>query len=174
MMANVQLRFDANTVKSELNKVLKNKVKSLQEDEGLYIEMLETYYDKYLQPYLYAAGFDTGAFAESGSGYPSHTYEQRYKYYTKSEGWKESTRLAGSNYFRQGYQTISSHHGIERDAIEYRKNGPHSYFRPVLGRIFSLPEGYTGRDVYNALPESSTEAFKEEVKRMIIRKANKK
>ena len=145
----VQLRFDANLVKGELNKILERKVRAIKKDEGTYTELLETLYDGYIQPTL-EVYVDTGAFAHATGGESEKTH-----------------------YMRRGFKTISSHHGIERDAVEYRRNGEQHYFRPLIGRIYGVPsDEVSGKTIYDAMHSSMKSEFLQDASTIITRAMN--
>ncbi len=145
----VQLRFDTNTVKNGINKILERKVKAITKDEEAYTELLETLYDGYIQPTL-EVYVDTGAFAHATGGESEKTH-----------------------YMRRGFKTISSHHGIERDAVEYRRNGEQHYFRPLIGRIYGIPaDEVSGKTIYDAMHSSMKSEFLQDASKIVTRAMN--
>ena len=144
----IQLRFDARQIKSEVNQILKHKVRGITTNTELYDNLLEGFYAIVIQPSLYKAGYDTGAFSEARSGISEK-----------------------SGYFRHGYKTISPHHGIERDAIEERPKGDRHYFAPVFRRVFGIEEA-NGAEAWDAVQSSIKNDYLKYAKREITRSMN--
>lgn len=144
----VQMRIDANQVKAELNKALNTKIRSIYPNEAVQSEILHLWYDEYIYPFLDLE--DTGAFRNA------------------SRGVSEKTK-----YFRHGTKTISPHHGIERDAIEERPNGPHSYFAPLASQRLLLGGAEpNGKNIYNAMHRSDKKAFLMQIKQILTGSMN--
>lgn len=142
----VQLRFNANQVKRDVNEILDRKVKAIKNDDKLYTNLLWAFYGAF-QP---LTPVDTGAFAYAAGG------------------------EAKDGHVRQGYLTISAHHGIERDAVDTNPNTGRSqhYYRPLLGKILDLPEGYNGQDIYENMDYGDQVEFLEKAAELITESMN--
>lgn len=145
----VQLRFSASDIKEGVEAILKRKVNAVTTNKEVYTELLNTFYYGSIEPTL-VKYVDTGAFAYAKGGVSER-----------------------SGFRRQGFRTISPHHGIERDAVEYRKNGEVHYFRPLIGRIYGIPaENVDAKSIYDAMHPSIKQEFLTKASKIIAKGMN--
>ena len=149
----VQLRFDLNQLKSEIQEEIDEKIGGITKDDTLYKLLLQKYYSYVMtESPMSAPGPDTGAFMYASSG------------------------EARNGRFRQGKYTISRGHGIERDAIEYNHSGKgRSYFNAILGKMWGLHrDEVNARSIQESMEDYGIwDDFKEEAKEIILSRMKK-
>lgn len=169
----ISLHIDGNQLKSEVNRVVKDKVKKFYRDDAAKKEILDIWYWKYIQPNMYPV--DTGAYKwpPVQNAEPSKSHMEMHTYKLKSGKEVSKVYNRDSKYTRSGYIDISAHHGIKRDAVEHRPNGDKSYFAPLLARDLGIDyDELNGQGIFDAMDDEDREAFLEEVKKVVVDSMN--
>lgn len=173
----VSLHIDGNQLKSEVNRVVKDKIKKFYRDDAAKKEILDIWYWKYIQPKM--SPVDTGSYKwpPVQNAEPSHTYKQTVHRTYKTKNGESSKdyeyKNRGYTYTRSGYIDISAHHGIKRDAIEHRPGGDVSYFVRLLARDLDIDyDEVSGQGIFDAMDSGDREAFLEDVKKVVVDSMN--